>query len=108
MNDNQIVDRILSKYPGVYEGEKGNILIPSLEKMSPVLKKALVSFLETDRHEDITLLGFSVEKLTGDEYGRNAIAAYFDLDWIIRDPDEAIASLKRNFQELPPKFSNAK
>lgn len=94
MNDNEIIDKIRAKYPDTYPGDKINTLISSLKEMSPVIKRGLASFLETGNHEEITLLGYSVEKLNKDA-GMNEIAAYLTLDWIVREPDKAVSSLRR-------------
>lgn len=94
MNNNEIIDKIRSTYPNIYPDNKVDNLRLTLGKMSPVIKKALVSFLENGNHEEIILLGYSVEKLVK-EHGMNEYAAYATLDWIIREPERAVGSLKK-------------
>lgn len=91
MDNQQIIQAIQSKYPDKYSSEK---ISSSLEKMSPVIKKALVEFLQNHQHPQINLEGYTVEKLVN-ESGMNEIAAYLTLDWIIREPEQALDSLKK-------------
>lgn len=88
------MNSIQSKFHDIYPENKVNLLVPSLEKMSPAIKKALESFLLTGNNLELNLLGYSVEKLTR-EHGMNEIAAYLTLDWIVREPDKAIESLRK-------------
>ncbi|OGZ60922.1 MAG: hypothetical protein A2919_00135 [Candidatus Spechtbacteria bacterium RIFCSPLOWO2_01_FULL_43_12] len=104
MSNEEIVNLIQAKYPQLYPNEKIDILTSSLEKMSPVVKKALESFLSSGNNLELNLLGYSVEKLTK-EHGMNEIAAYLTLDWIVREPEKAIESLKKGHDFV--RFSNS-
>lgn len=94
MSNEEIVKLTQSKYPELYSNDKVHILTSGLKKMSLLVKKALETFLQTNEHEEINLLGYSIQNLTA-EQGMNEIAAYLTLDWIIREPDKAIESLKK-------------
>ncbi len=94
MSNEGIIKLIQTKYLELYPNDKVHILISGLEKMSPLVKKALETFLQTNEYKEINLLGYSIQNLTA-EYGMNEIAAYLTLDWIIREPDKAIESLKK-------------
>lgn len=94
MTNEEIVSYIKNKYPQIYPDEKIDILTSSLEKMSQVVKEALTIFLQTGNHENLNLLGYSVQKLIT-EHAMNEIAAYLTLDWIVKEPNKALASLKK-------------
>lgn len=94
MSNEEIIKLIQSKYPKLYPNDKVYILTSVLEKMSPLVKKALETFLQTNEHKEINLFGYSVQNLIAQQ-GMNEIAAYLTLDWIIREPDKAIESLKK-------------
>jgi hypothetical protein len=91
----EYVNLITSKYPEIYTEEdvKQNIL-PKLSNMTPLLLSSLKKFLTEGELDEINLLGYSVEKLKV-EHNMNEVAAYMTLDWIIKEPEEAIVSLKR-------------
>lgn len=94
MNDQEIIKEIQSLYPEQYSNDKLDVLNSSLAKMSPVIKKALIEFLQTNSQLELNLLGYSVDNLAKD-HGMNEVAAYLTLDWIIREPDKALESIKR-------------
>lgn len=94
MSNEELVNLIQSKHPEAYPNDKVHILTSGLEKMSPLIKKALETFLRTNEHKEINLLGYSIQNLIA-EQSMNEIAAYLTLDWIIREPDKAIKSLKK-------------
>lgn len=94
MSNEEIVHLIQAKYPEIYPYDKIHILTSGLEKISPLVKKALETFLQTNEHEEINLFGYSVQNLIAQQ-SMNEIAAYLTLDWIIREPDKAIKSLKK-------------
>lgn len=89
-----VIAQIQTKYPETYSKDKTQMLIASFEKMSPIIRKALEAYLQTDQHEQLNILGITVEKLMT-ENSMNEIAAYLALDWIIREPDQALKSLKK-------------
>lgn len=102
MTDSEILEKIRSKYPDNYQEEAASqVLKLTLEKLSPIIKKALIAFLETGSHDEIVLFGYSVEKLI-QEKNMNEIAAFLSLDWIVKDPDSALAQLKSNYKEGKP------
>ncbi|MDX9739251.1 MAG: hypothetical protein RBT33_02725 [Candidatus Dojkabacteria bacterium] len=70
-----------------------------IETMNPLLKESLIKYLKEDTLDEVNLLGYTVETLR-DDYHMNEVAAFLTLDWIIREPDEAIASLQKGYDTV--------
>lgn len=99
MGDQEIVNKIVNRYHGVYAStEAQGHLKDGIQKMTSLIKYALVRYLETGNHEEINILGFTIEKLV--ERGQNEVAAYFSLDYLIRSPEQAIASLSKGNESV--------
>lgn len=94
MTNEDIVKTIQSTFPDLYRDDQIHVLVSALEQMTPLINYSLDSFIQTHSHQEIILLGYSVEILKKD-HGMNEIAAYLTLDWIIREPEEALQSLKK-------------
>ena len=94
MTNEEFIKNIQSRFPDIYPENKFDLLVSSLEKISPIIRKSLEEFLQSGNHLEINLLGYSIEKLTK-EHGMNEIAGYLTLDWIVREPDKAVESLKK-------------
>ncbi len=95
MNNEEIINKIRSLYPNTYTIDSSvSILESGIEKLTPIIKKCIIYFLQSNSHLELILLGYSIEKLKK-EQGMNEIAAYLTLDWIMHDPDEAIKSLNK-------------
>lgn len=94
MSNDEIKNLIQSKYPDKYPDNKISVLDASLDKMTPAVRKSLENFLQSGQREDINVLGYSIDKLMN-EHGMNEVAAYLTIDWILREPDQALQSLQR-------------
>jgi hypothetical protein len=89
---------LLSKFPE-YSGESLSKVMSKIETMNPLLKESLIKYLKEDTLDEVNLLGYTVETLR-DDYHMNEVAAFLTLDWIIREPDEAIASLQKGYDTV--------
>lgn len=89
---------MLSKFPE-YSGESLSKVMSKIETMNPLLKESLIKYLKEDTLDEVNLLGYTVETLR-DDYHMNEVAAFLTLDWIIREPDEAIASLQKGYDTV--------
>ena len=89
---------LLSKFPE-YNGETLSVIIPKIEDMNPLLKNSLEKYLREEALDEINLLGYTVENLK-DNYSMNEVAAFLTLDWILREPEKAIASLKKGYDTI--------
>lgn len=94
MSNDEIKNLIQTKYPDKYPDNKIDILDASLDKMTPAVKMSLENFLQNGQREDISILGYSLDKLMN-EHGMNEVAAYLTIDWIMREPTHALKSLRK-------------
>lgn len=101
MTNEELIKSIQSKYPDVYPESKVGLLTSGFEKMSPVIRKSLEELLQTNNHLELNLLGYTVDRLIN-EHGMNEVAAHLTLDWIVREPDKALESLKRGHDFVGP------
>jgi len=101
MTNEEIIGMVQAKFPGIYPDDKVGILLGSLNKMSPLIKFGLEEYLKNGSNLDINLLGYSINELTT-KHGMNPFAAYLTLDWIVRDPEKATASLKKGHDFVKP------
>lgn len=100
MDEQNIKNLILSKYPNIYtEDSIEQEILPNIQKMTPLLKESLEKFLQSGIESEINLLGYTVKTLTK-KYGMNEISAYLTLDWILREPTKAIKSLKKGYDVI--------
>lgn len=67
-----------------------------IEALSEDIRTALESWLETGSLESPEYSGYTVEKIL-EKRSYKEVAAFLMLDWIRRDPDNAIKSLNRPF-----------
>ena len=63
-----------------------------IEKMSPSLNKAFVDWVEQGIEPTFSIHGYSYSFLI-EKFNMNPIGAFICLDWIIREPEEAIEKL---------------
>ena len=68
-----------------------------LEKLQPVLSHAFDLWVNKGIVPTITIEGYSYEKLTS-AYGMKPVGAFLTLDWLCREPDKALQSLRRGFR----------
>lgn len=94
MTNDEIKKIIQSKYPDKYPDNKIGVLDASLDKMTPAVRMSLENFLQSGQRQDISVLGYSLDKLMN-EHGMNEVATYLTIDWIIREPTQAFQSLRR-------------
>jgi hypothetical protein len=99
MNTPELLSKIQTLYPNIYQGARLEKLSNSVENLAPVIRHAIEHFLTTSTHLEITILGHSVQSLMqGSE--QNELAAYLTLDWLIREPQKAQEVLKRGYDKV--------
>ncbi|HOV34783.1 MAG TPA: hypothetical protein PLS56_02205 [Candidatus Dojkabacteria bacterium] len=91
-------DLILSKFPEYNEDQLSKIM-SQIDAMSPLLKKSLQKYLEKGTLDEINLLGYTVQSLK-DNYGMNEITAFLTLDYILREPEKAVESIKKRYDTI--------
>jgi len=71
--------------------------IEKINRFQPKIKKAFEGWVANGKEPDIEVHGYAFSQLRKD-YGMKAIGAFITLDWLVRDPENAIKSLKRGIR----------
>lgn len=71
--------------------------ISKLNKLQPSVAKSFESWLNEGILPDFEIEGFSYRVLVND-YGMKPVGAFLTLDWLCRDPQKAILSLKKGIK----------
>lgn len=95
MNNSELVSLIMEKYPNF---EK-DFLEGKIESLTGVVRMGVEDFLVNGNSLKVDILGYTVESLEK-EKNLDVINAYFTIDWIIRDPESAIETLKKGFDKV--------
>ena len=93
--NNEILTKLLKdeNYPAhMVEGT-----IAKLNKLQPVVADSFDSWLNHGKLPIIEIEGYTYSILIND-YGMKPVGAFLTLDWICRDPQKAILSLKKGIK----------
>ena len=93
--EKQLIENILKeeKYPD-YMLEK---TIEKVERFAPTVMEVFEEWSKSKKEPAISIEGFSYRQLVS-EYGMKPVGAFITLDWILRDPQKAVAALKRGIR----------
>lgn len=104
MTIKEIKEAILAKYPDIYNdtalegnekyGMKG--MLSEIEEMEPDLRKQLEDFLSKGTRPKYKVGDWSVKRLMK-KRGMNEVAALLSLDWLVKEPEKASASLAKGY-----------
>ncbi len=79
-----------------YSERKARLIGQKLCSMNPEIRSAFWAWWTTGKEpDDLTVNGYSLTRLKRD-FGCNPVAGFSLLDWMLREPDTAVAVLKRN------------
>lgn len=93
--DKQMIENILKEeqYPD-YMLEK---TIEKVERFAPTVMEVFEEWSKSKKEPAISIEGFSFHQLIV-EYRMKPIGAFITLDWLLRDPQKAVAALKRGIR----------
>ena len=93
-------DLITKKYPDEYKNEQAlEEIITKINKMDKDIYDALLKFLETGEHQEISSGSYSLSELMR-SHSMNALGAYLTLDWLRKDPENAEKSLNKGHDNV--------
>ena len=92
MDAETLIPRLVSQYG--YPTEGARLVANRLISLQPSIYAAFVNWWEHGREPDVNVQGYTVFRLRN-EHSMTVIAALLTLDWLIRTPDQALASLAR-------------
>lgn len=77
-----------------YSEQDACVLCNDLEQLDQALVPVLTKWIkDSDCSDSMEYSGYSINSLCA-EYGMNFIAALLTLDWIIKEPEQAIPAIK--------------
>ncbi len=77
-----------------YPPAGATLIIAKLRGAAPLIQEAFWQWWEDGILPDLTVAGITFQTLVTD-HGMNPIAALLTIDWLIRDPNAALRSLKK-------------
>lgn len=82
-----------------YPESGARIVAERLVACAPQVKNAFGIWWQTGELMDLQVEGFTAQRLV-EEHGMKPIAAFLTLDWLVREPEKARASLSRGHDQV--------
>ncbi len=99
MNLSEIKQKIQEKYPD-YKDHTLEVAIEDIPHLTDSLRKELETFLQTGEYPKTEAEGYDFKKLL--DMGFHPLGAIFNLDLLIKEPEEAKQIMKRGFDRIVP------
>jgi hypothetical protein len=97
MNQEELLPRLISEFH--YPPKGAQLVAEKLSVSKPEIQSAFLYFWNTGELPLIEVEGYTVKQLET-EHGMKPIAALLTLDWLLREPEKAKASLKRGHDRV--------
>ena len=97
MDYTRITDRLKEQYH--YPEDGARLIAEKLSHSHPEVQKAFWIWWEHGSIGELEVEGYNINRLMK-EHDMNPIAALLTLDWLLRDPEKAKASLKRGHDRI--------
>jgi hypothetical protein len=72
-----------------------------LERLQPAVREAFLTWWRTGVFPPLTVAGYTVQRLV-EEYGFVLPGAFLALDWLVREPVQALRALAEGCDEIIP------
>ena len=97
---NNLKELIKNNYSDVYNTEeKLENILKLVDNLDDDFKTYLIDLLNNQDTQNIEVEGFTVERLQN-EHGMNLVASVLTLDYLERDPENALKSLSKGHDEI--------
>lgn len=103
INANELIHRLTTEFG--YPPKGAQIVAEKLANCTPQIQATFTKFWETGEISVMEVEGYTVSRLMA-EHGMKPIAAFLTLDWLIREPEKAKASLKKGHDVVVKKDIN--
>ncbi len=80
-----------------YNDRQASVAMEKLSRINDQLKAGIERWAESGIETDYTIAGVNLSKLKS-EFSLTYPAALLTMDWLIREPDKALASIKRGIK----------
>lgn len=71
--------------------------LEKIEQFSPIIKDSFQKWAKTGKSSDTAIEGYCFDDLVK-KYGMKPVGAFITLDWLIREPEKAKASLAKGIR----------
>ena len=97
MDKSLLIAELKTKYG--YNPRGAQLVADKLEKMNPLLADLFVQWQKDGVIPQFEIEGYSIQRLLK-KHKMTPIAAFLTLDWLMREPNIALASLKKGKERL--------
>jgi|SRR3990172_3538034 len=97
MDAQSLIPRLVSEFS--YPQAGAQLVADKLVSCSPEIRVAFLELWNTGRLTEMQIEGYTVQRLMT-EHHMKPIAAFLTLDWLRRDPQKALASLKKGHDKV--------
>ena len=97
LETDNLIPRLVDEFG--YSEKSANRVIKNLKNCSERIKLDFLRWWNTGVLPDLEIEQYNVSRLKK-EFGMNPIAALLTLDWLLKEPEEARASLKRGYDKI--------
>ena len=87
------------RFPSQYDDKGKEVLFEEYSKAGDPIKEDVGKYLNEGTVSDIEVEGYSIESLKND-HGMNELAALFTIDYLMKDPIAAKASLSKGHDSV--------
>lgn len=95
MTKEEIYEAVSEKFPNTVLEGGFEVIMNRISEMDAEVRAEFEAYLMTGSLPDYTLEGYSADRLMR-EYDMSEMAAFFTLDWIKKDPKQALKRLKKH------------
>ena len=92
MDENELIPRLVAEFG--YPPKGAQLVAQKLVNCTPQIKDAFEKFWQNGEMPLFEVEGYTFSRLA-DEHGMKPMAAFLTLDWLIREPKRAKASLRK-------------
>ena len=97
MNVAEIKARLIAEFD--YPPHAAQAVADKVVALTPVVGPVFEQWWADGQEPALSVAGYSVERLRR-EHGMNTVAALMTLDWLVREPEKASASLRKGHDRI--------
>ena len=92
-----LIPQLMSELNYSYQGAQ--LVVVKLRQSAPEIQAAFTTWWQSGHIPELEVNSYNVERLM-QHHSMNPIAALLTLDWLMREPAKALASLQRGHDEV--------
>ena len=97
MNAEEIETRLVAEFG--YPPHAAQAVAEKVVALTPIVRPAFEQWWTNGRLPTLAVADYSAERLMR-EHGMNPVAALLTLDWLVREPEKASASLRKGHDRI--------